>query len=116
MPRAPWHVSSGTLMPNPQAFQIGWRSGERLSLAAIALAVGCGLTPQDVVRVWLEFDYAPPSPLPPGVELVPVMISAKDRTRIAAEAKVRGADMSELAGEALSRMVRDDLFAAVFDR
>lgn len=56
--------------------------------------------------------YASPVLLP-GHQRIDVMLSAKDRTRIAAEALRRNIEMPILASTALRILVRDDLFEAV---
>lgn len=86
-----------------------------LSPAQIADRIGEGVTAAQIERMFADAGIEPFKPLPPGIELVTVSLSAKHRTKLAAEARDRGLMMPDLAGVVLARVAADDLFGALLD-
>jgi len=115
MPRAPWHISSGKLLPNRLSAQIGLLTARRMPPSAIADLVGGGITAEDVRRYWNEFGLSPPASLPRGYAIVDVALASKHRTKLAAEARQRGIVLPDLCAAVLSTIAADQLFAAILD-
>ena len=95
-------------LSNRDAFWVGVFAGQGEAPECIAEQLGLPLV--DVVAALAG--YAAP-PLPPGYERYNIMLAAKDRTRIAAEAVRRGIEMPDLASMVLQTVARDELFGAV---
>jgi hypothetical protein len=100
---------------NDKAFWIGVYAGQGLSVPAICDRLNDGITPNSITGMMSQWGYRLPPELPHSYGPVRVMLSAKDRTRIAAEAKARDLDMSELCGRVLEAMARDNLWRAILD-
>lgn len=99
---------------NRRAFWIGVYAGQGMSTPAICDRLGDGVTPNTISGMLSHWGYR----LPEGKHSygpVKVMLAAKDRTRIAAEAKARDTDMSELSRRVLVAVARDQLWRAVLD-
>lgn len=115
MPRAPWHISSGTPLPNRLSAQIGFRIARRVAPAQIAAELGHGLTAEDVLRFCAEVGVEPPAPLARGVKIVDVVLASKHRTKLAAEARQRGIVLPDFCSQVLSTIARDRLLAAILE-
>ena len=108
---APLFVESWS---NRKAFWIGVYTGQGMSIPAICDRLNDGVQPNTVSGMLHHWGFT----LPEGKRSygpVKVMLAARDRTKIAAEAKARDLDMSELCRQALSTLARDELWRAILD-
>lgn len=99
---------------NRKAFWIGVYTGQGMSAPAICDRLGDGVMPNTMTGMLHSWGFA----LPEGKRSygpVKVMLAARDRTKIAAEAKARDLDMSELCRRVLANVARDQLWKAVLD-
>lgn len=99
---------------NRKAFWIGVYTGQGMSIPAICDRLADGVTPNTVSGMLTQWGFK----LPEGKRTygpVKVMLAARDRTRIAAEANQREIDMSELCRRVLANVARDELWKAVLD-
>lgn len=100
---------------NRKAFWIGVYTGQGMSIPAICARLADGVTPNTVSGMLTQWGYRLPEAGKRTYGPVKVMLSARDRTRIAAEAGARGLDMSELCRQVLVNVARDELWKAVLD-
>lgn len=100
---------------NRKAFRIGLYAGQGMSVPAICTHLGDGVTPNTVSGMLSQWGYTLPSSEKRSYGPVKVMLAAKDRTRIAAEAMNRDISMSELCRRVLANVARDQLWKAVLD-
>lgn len=100
---------------NRKAFWIGVYAGQGLTTPAICDRLADGVTPNVVRAMASDWGFTLPDDVPSSYGPVRVMLAAKDRTRIAAEAKARGVDMPDLCRMVLSQIARDQLWKAVLD-
>lgn len=100
---------------NDRAFWIGVFAERGLSVPAICDWLNDGIPPNSITGMMSQWGYKLPAELPHSYAHVRVPLSAKDRTRIAAEAKSRDLDMPELCGRVLEAMARDNLWRAILD-
>jgi hypothetical protein len=99
---------------NRRAFWIGVYTGQGMSIPSICDRLGDGVPPNVVSGMLSHWGFT----LPEGKRSygpVKVMLAARDRTKIAAEAKARETDMSELCRQVLVNVARDQLWKAVLD-
>lgn len=88
---------------------------EHLSPAQIADRLGEGVTAAEIEAMFEAAGIDPFRPLQPGNELVTVHLSAKHRTKLAAEARSRALLMPDFAGILLAKVAADGLFAAILE-
>lgn len=99
---------------NRKAFWIGVYTGQGMSIPAVCARLDDGVPPNVLSGMLSHWGFA----LPEGKRSygpVKVMLAARDRTRIAAEARERDLDMSELCRRVLANVARDQLWKAVLD-
>lgn len=101
--------------PNERAFWAGVYAQQGLTSPAICARLGDGIEPGTVSGMLSRWGYKLPQGLKRTYGPVTVMLCAKDRTRLDAEARARGLDMPELCQRMLSMAARDGLFAAILD-
>jgi hypothetical protein len=100
---------------NRTAFYIGLYAGQGMSSPAICAKLNDGITPNSITGMMSQWGYTLPQGEKRSYGPVKVMLAAKDRTRIAAEAKARETSMSELCRRVLANVARDQLWKAVLD-
>lgn len=100
---------------NRKAFWIGYYAGQGLSAPAICDQLADGVAPNTVTGMLSQWGYTLPAEEKRSYGPIKVMLAAKDRTRIAAEAKAREVSMSELCRRVLVSTARDQLWKAVLD-
>lgn len=100
---------------NRKAFWIGVYTGQGMSVPAICDRLADGVSPNTVSGMLSQWGFRLPDDAKRSYGPVKVMLAAKDRTRIAAEARNREADMSELCRRVLVSVARDQLWKAVLD-
>ena len=99
---------------NRKAFWIGVHAGRGLSAPAICKELGDGVTPNVLTGMMSAWDYKLPSTKRTHGP-VKVMLSAKHRTMIHAEAKRRDMDMSELMRRVIVQVAQDRMWTAILD-
>lgn len=100
---------------NRKAFWIGVYTGQGMSAPSICDRLSDGVAPNTVTGMLSQWGFTLPAEGKRSYGPVKVMLAAKDRTRIAAEAKTREIDMSELCRRVLANVARDQLWKAVLD-
>ena len=100
---------------NRKAFWIGVYAGQGMSVPAICDRLADGVTVNTVSGMMSHWGFRLPADGKRSYGPVKVMLAAKDRTRIAAEAGARDIDMSELCRRVLASVARDQLWKAVLD-
>lgn len=100
---------------NRKAFRIGVYVGQGYTSTTICEALGDGIQPNTLTGMVSQWGYRLPKDGPRSYGIVRVSLAAKDRTRIAAEAKARDLEMAELCQRALATMARDHLWRAILD-
>jgi hypothetical protein len=100
---------------NKKAFWIGVYTGQGMSVPAICDRLADGVTPNTVSGMLSQWGFRLPDEGKRSYGPVKVILAAKDRTRIAAEAKTRDVAMSELCRRVLANVARDQLWKAVLD-
>lgn len=100
---------------NRRAFWIGVYAGQGMSVPAICDRLADGIPPNSISGMMSQWGYTLPPDQKRSYGPVKVMLAAKDRTRIAAEAKARETSMSELCRRVLANVARDQLWKAVLD-
>jgi hypothetical protein len=100
---------------NRKAFWIGVYAGQGLSAPAICQALADGIQPNTVTGMLSQWGFRLPTDLSHSYQHVRVPLSAKDRTRIAAEAKARDLDVPSLCARVLEAAARESLWRAILD-
>jgi hypothetical protein len=101
---------------NAKCVRIATMVAHGYSGTAIAAELYDGTTPNQVSSMVEHWGIAPKSSDPRFSYVdVPVPLSAIHRTALAAEARQRGMELSELLQKVAVTLCRDDLFGAVLD-
>ncbi|WEJ31988.1 hypothetical protein [Devosia sp. SD17-2] len=102
--------------PNRKVARVAALAAKGYSAPAIAAEISDGSTPSQIAHmIWVWGIQAGSSDTRRSYADVPVPLAAKHRTALAAEAKRRGMDLSELLQKVAVTLCRDDLFGAVLD-
>lgn len=102
--------------PNKKVARVAALAAKGYSAPAIAAEISDGSTPSQIAHmIWVWGIQAGSSDARRTYADVPVPLAAKHRTALAAEAKRRGMDMSELLQQVAVTLCQDNLFGAVLD-
>jgi len=102
--------------PNRKVARVAALAAKGYSAPAIAAEINDGSTSNQIAHmIWVWGIQARSSDTRRSYADVPVPLAAKHRTALAAEAKRRGVDLSELLQQVAITLCRDDLFSAVLD-